>query len=83
MLRHPDKVNLLPRLFSFLALAVVAGAAGCSRGEEPRTAEGRLSRLQAEVERQREANPKAAAEYAPQLRGRLDVMAARPPSGRR
>jgi hypothetical protein len=67
----------MTRHFCFAVLAALAGAAaGCSRGEESRPAEGRLSRLQAEVERQREASAKAAADYAPKVKGPLDDLTA-------
>jgi hypothetical protein len=87
MPRHPDKVRLLfgpytpPPLRNgrscFAVLAALACAtAGCSSGGESQPAEGRLSRLQAEVERHREASAKAAADYAPKVKGRLDDLAA-------
>jgi hypothetical protein len=72
--RHPDKVRLLSRLFSFLAIATLAGTAGCSRGDESHPAEGRLSRLQGEVERQKKASAKAVADYASKVRGQLDDL---------
>jgi hypothetical protein len=85
MPRHPDRVRLLfgpyqpPPLrkghscFAILA-ALACAAAGCSSGGEGQPTEGRLSRLQVQVERQREASAKAAADYAPKVRGRLDDL---------
>src|SRR3954469_23135047 len=87
MARHPDKVLLLfgpfpppplrqaVRFLCFAVLAVLPGlVTGCSRGEESRPAENRLSQLEAEVGRQREASAKAVAEYAPKVPGRLDDL---------
>src|SRR5262245_23603232 len=65
----------MTRHFCIAILAALAGAAaGCSRGGDSQPAEGRLSRLQAEVERQREASAKGLAGYAPKVRGRLDDL---------
>jgi hypothetical protein len=66
----------MTRLLSFLALATLAGAAGCSRGDEGRPAQGRLGRLEGQVERQREASANAVADYAPKVPGRLDDLTA-------
>jgi hypothetical protein len=67
----------MTRPFCSVVLAALAcAAAGCSRAPESPPAEERLSRLEGEAERQRDASAKAAADYAPKVPGRLDDLTA-------